>query len=118
MTEKREPYKRHNETPLTTLTRLVDHYERTSKLLPSLNLDSQIINQSSQAIQSPLESLDTPFPLDKYSQVIRLYKLFQFWNSFDFLALFLFCTHSTGKGFTLLQSSMARSKFSFIYDTI
>ena len=34
MTEKFEPYKRHNETPLTTLTRLVDHYERTSKLLP------------------------------------------------------------------------------------
>ena len=26
MTEKREPYKRHNETPLTTLTRLVEHY--------------------------------------------------------------------------------------------
>ena len=24
MTEKLEPYKRHNETPLTTLTRLVD----------------------------------------------------------------------------------------------
>ena len=34
MTEKLETYKRHNGTPLTTLIRLVDHYERTSKLLP------------------------------------------------------------------------------------
>ena len=57
MTAKLEPYKRPNDTPLTTLTRLVDHYERPSKLLPSLNLDSQIINQSSQAIQSTLEAL-------------------------------------------------------------
>ena len=59
--EKLEPYKRSNDTPLTTLTRLLHHYERTSKLLPSLNLDSQIFNQSSQAIQSTLKSLNTLF---------------------------------------------------------
>ena len=43
ITEKREPYKLPNDTPLTTLTRLVDHFERTSKLLPTMNLDSQIL---------------------------------------------------------------------------
>ena len=64
MTEKLEPYKRPNDTPLTTLARLVDHYERTSKLLPSLNLDSQIINQSSQAIQFTLEALNNFFSLN------------------------------------------------------
>ena len=64
MTEKLEPYKSHNETPLTTLTTLVDHYERTSKLLPSLNLDSQIINQSSQAIQCTLEAFNSLLPLN------------------------------------------------------
>ena len=42
MTEKLDPYKRHTEKPLTTLIRLVDHYERTPKPLPSSNLDSQI----------------------------------------------------------------------------
>ena len=61
MTEKLEPYKRLKKTPLATLTRLVDHYERTSKLLPSLRLDSQRFNQSSQTIQSTLEALNTLF---------------------------------------------------------
>ena len=40
ITAKLEPYKRPKDTPLTTLTRHVDHHERTSKLLPSLYLDS------------------------------------------------------------------------------
>ena len=61
MTEELEPYERQNDTPLTTLTRLLDHVERTSKLLASRNRDSQIINQSSQAIQSTLEALNTLF---------------------------------------------------------
>ena len=34
ITEELEPYKRPKDTPLKTPTRLVDHYERTSKLLP------------------------------------------------------------------------------------
>ena len=61
MTEKLEPYKLPNDTPLTTLTRLVNYYERTSKLLPSMNLGSQILNQSSQNIQSNLEGLNNLF---------------------------------------------------------
>ena len=61
MTEKFEPYKRPNDTPLTTFTRFVDHYERTAKILPTLNLDSQTINQASQAIQSTLEPLNNFF---------------------------------------------------------
>ena len=61
MTERLEPYKRPNDTTLTTLTRLVDHYERTSELLLSLNIASQIFNQSSQAIQSTLEALNNLF---------------------------------------------------------
>ena len=48
ITEKLEPNSRTNDKPLTTLTRLLHNCERTSKLLPPLNLDSQIINQSSQ----------------------------------------------------------------------
>ena len=61
MTEKLEPYKRPNGIPLTTLTRLVDHCKRTSKLLPSLTRDSRIISQSSLATQSTLEALNTLF---------------------------------------------------------
>ena len=61
ITQKLETYKQPNYTPLTTPTRLADHYERTSKLLTSLNLDSQIINQSSLAIKSTLEASNNLF---------------------------------------------------------
>ena len=61
ITEKLKPYKRSNDTPLSTRTRLLDPYERISKLLPSLTLDSQIINQSSHFIQSTLEAINTLF---------------------------------------------------------
>ena len=60
MTEKLEAYKRPNDTPLTTITRLVDHHERTSKFLPSVNLDSQIINIH-KLFNPSLEALNTLF---------------------------------------------------------
>ena len=57
-----DPYKRNpSETPLTTLTHILHCYDRTHKLLQTLDLDSQRITQSSQAIQSALESITTLF---------------------------------------------------------
>ena len=56
------PYKRTpSETPITTLTHILHCYDRTHKLLQTLDLDSQRITQSSQAIQSALESITTLF---------------------------------------------------------
>ena len=55
-------YKRNSsDTLITTITHLIHCYERTRKLLQSLDLDSQRITQSSQAIQSALESMTTLF---------------------------------------------------------
>ena len=55
-----DPYKRTpSETPITTLTHILHCYDRTQKLLQTLDLDSQRITQSSQAIQSALESITT-----------------------------------------------------------
>ena len=57
-----EPYKRNpSETPLTTLTHILHCYDRTHKLLQTLDLDSQRITQSSQAIQSASETITTLF---------------------------------------------------------
>ena len=57
-----DPYKRNpSETPLTSLTHILHSYDRTHKLLQTLDLDSQRITQSSQAIQSALEYLTTLF---------------------------------------------------------
>ena len=57
-----EPYKRNSsETSLTTLTHILHCYDRTHKLLQTLDLDSQRITQSSQAIQSALETITTLF---------------------------------------------------------
>ena len=48
MTNLLEPYKRNpSETPNTTLTQILHCYDRTHKLLQTLNLDSQRITQSS-----------------------------------------------------------------------
>ena len=59
---KLEPYKRNSsETPITTLTHILHCYDRTHKLLQTLDLDSQRITQSSQAIQSALETITTLF---------------------------------------------------------
>ena len=57
-----EPYKRTpSETPIITLTHILHCYDRTHKLLQTLDLDYQRITQSSQAIQSALESITTLF---------------------------------------------------------
>ena len=62
MTHLLDPYKRTpSETPITTLTHVLHCYDRTHKLLQTLDLDSQRITQSSQAIQSALESITTLF---------------------------------------------------------
>ena len=46
-----DPYKRNpSDTPITILTHILHWYDRTHKLLQTLDLDSQRITQSSQAI--------------------------------------------------------------------
>ena len=56
------PFKR---TPsdyhITTLIHIIDCSDRTYKLLRALDLDSQRLTQSSQAIQSALDSTNTLF---------------------------------------------------------
>ena len=62
MTNLLEPYKRNpSEIPITTLTHILHCYDRTHKLLQTLDPDSQRITQSSQAIQSALETITTLF---------------------------------------------------------
>ena len=57
-----DPYKRNlSDTPITTLTRILHCYDRTHKLLQTLDLDCKRITQSTQAIQSALESITTLF---------------------------------------------------------
>ena len=57
-----DPFKRNpSGTPITTLTHILHCYDRTHKLLQTLDLDPQRITQSSQAIQSALESITTLF---------------------------------------------------------
>ena len=50
-----------SETPIITLTLILHCYDRTHKLLQALDLNSQRITQSSQAIESVLESITTLF---------------------------------------------------------
>ena len=78
-----EPYKQNSsKTVITTPTRIVHCYNRTQKLLPSLHLDSQHITQSSKAIQSTLETINTIFNsinLQQISlQVIQISLIFLF----------------------------------------
>ena len=55
-----DPYKRNSyDSLITTLTHIIHCYDRTHKLLQSLDIDSQRITQSSQALQSALESMTT-----------------------------------------------------------
>ena len=57
-----DPYKRNSsDTPIITLTHILHCYDTTHKLLQTLDLDSQRITQSSQAMQSALESITTIF---------------------------------------------------------
>ena len=60
LTQMLKPYNRNpSDSLITTLNHLIHCYDRTSKLLQTLDLDSQRITQSSQAIQSALESMST-----------------------------------------------------------
>ena len=53
-----DPFKRNtSDTLITTLTHIIHCYDRTHKLLQSQDIDLQRITQSSQAIQSALESM-------------------------------------------------------------
>ena len=57
-----DPYKRNpSDTPIITLTHILHCYDRTHKLLQTLDLDSQRITQSFEGIQSALESITTLF---------------------------------------------------------
>ena len=62
ITQHLDPYRRNpSDSLITTLTHLIHCYHRTNKQLQSLDLDSQRITQSSQAIQSALEPMTTLF---------------------------------------------------------
>ena len=62
LTQMLDPYKRNpSDSPITTLNHLIHCHNRTSKLLQALDLDSQRLTQSSQAIQSALESMNFLF---------------------------------------------------------
>ena len=62
LTQMLDPYKRNSSDSLiTTLNHLIHCHNRYSQLLQTLDLDSQRITQSSQAIQSALESMNTIF---------------------------------------------------------
>ena len=62
LTHMLDPYKRNSpDSPITTLNHLKHCHNRTSQFLQILDLDSQRITQSSQAIQSALLSMDTLF---------------------------------------------------------
>ena len=76
-----DPYKRNSSDSLiTTLTHTIHCYDRAHKLLQSLDLDSQRITQSSQAIQSALESMTTLLTqlifIKFYIQVIQISSIF------------------------------------------
>ena len=62
MTNLLEPCKRNpSETPITTHKHILHCYDRTHKHLQTLDLDSQRITPSSQAIQSALETITPLF---------------------------------------------------------
>ena len=62
LTQMLDPYQRNSsESLITTPNYLIHCHNRTSQLLQTLDLDSQRITQSSQAIQSAVESMKTLF---------------------------------------------------------
>ena len=62
LTYKLDPYKKNpSDSPIVTLTHILDCYDHTLKVLQSLNLDSHRITRSSKAIQSTLENLNIVF---------------------------------------------------------
>ena len=98
LTQMLDPYIRNpSDSPITTLNHLIHCYDRTSKLLQTLDLDSQRITQSSQAIQSALESMNTLFNTFNLhyiiSQVIQISLIFvRCWTLFSRT----FSTQTTG----------------------
>ena len=92
-----DPYKRNSsDSPITTPNHLINCHNKTLQLLQTLDLDSQRITQSSQAIQSALESINTLFITLKIhqiiSQVIQISLIFlRYWI---FLDTSLYCTLS------------------------
>ena len=72
-----DPYKRNpSDPPITTLTHILHSYDRTHKLLQTLDLDSQRISQSSQSIQSALESITTLFnPTNLHSMLLQVIQI-------------------------------------------
>ena len=62
ITQLLDPYKQNpSDFIITTLTHLIHCHDRTQKLLRTLDLDSQRITQSSQAIQFALDSMNSLF---------------------------------------------------------
>ena len=62
LTYKLDPYKKNpSDSPLTTLTHILECYDYTLRKLQSLDIDSQIITQSSKSKQTTLESLNLVF---------------------------------------------------------
>ena len=62
ITQLLDPYKQNpSGSIITTLTHLLHCHDGTQKLLRTLDLDSQRITQSSQAIQSAVDSRNTLF---------------------------------------------------------
>ena len=62
ITQLLDPYRQNpSDSIITTFTHLIHCHDRTQKLLRTLDLDSHLITQSSQAIQSELDSMNTLF---------------------------------------------------------
>ena len=62
LTYKLDPYKMNpSDSPLTTLTHILECYDHTLKILQSVDIDSQRVTQSSKAIQTTLEILQIVF---------------------------------------------------------
>ena len=75
-----DPYKRNfSDTLIITHTHTIHCYDKTHKLLQSLDFSSQRITQLSQAIQTALESITTLFNstnLQKNSTEVKQFSLF------------------------------------------
>ena len=62
LTYKLDPYKKNpTDSPLITLTHILECYDHTLKILQSLDIDSQRITQPSKAKQTTLEYLKIVF---------------------------------------------------------
>ena len=95
LTHKLEPYKKNpSDSPLATLTHILDCYDHTLKILQSLDIDSQRITQSSKAIQTTLDNSNIVFFLNLYNASQVIFTFFFFWYMPTLFKLF-----NTGKLF-------------------